>query len=70
MENILIRGTRVVFIEDHITVGGKRRAKADDKATILNTGFKENTVSVKLDGKHYPIYEVPISQLKELTDEK
>jgi hypothetical protein len=57
-------GMRVIFIEDYITEGGLKRAKKGNKGTVVcKFNETENTI-IKVDGKHYPIHDVPLTVLQ------
>lgn len=57
-------GMRVTFIDDFITEGGLKRAKKGNKGTVVCKFDEIEKTIVRLDGKHYPIHDMPLSVLQ------
>lgn len=61
-------GNRVRFIADFVSEGGKRRAKKGDTGTIMNKHIQTFEAIVQVDGKYYPVHNVPLSILEDITN--
>lgn len=64
-----MRGWRVKLINDKRRSDGAIRARAGEKGTIQSTeADSKNEVRVKMDGLHYPINDMPFSNLERIND--
>jgi hypothetical protein len=57
-------GMRVIFIDDFITSGKLKRAKKGDKGTVVSKFDNVEETTIRVDNKHYPIHDVPLSVLQ------
>ncbi len=60
---IAMLGMPVIFMEDFVSQGKKKRASKGDKGIVVCRFDKKDETIIKVAGKHYPIHNVPVSIL-------